>query len=459
MTEWDDLPLIDFSLFPNNTITNLELHEIEEVLNVKNEDTQQRENDHQFPDSDEIPESVLRDLDEIEKNMKSMSSHKQEIDHSKRLMNFLSEKDLSVNLETVSEKSLNEYLRWFYSELRTKKNEYYSPASLKCIRAGIHRYMTTTLKRLINIIDGDFFKSANRMLTTMCALWLSNGGRATEYISIEKNDMKKIMDSFKRSSGENLQNEVIFSILFFLGARGREEFKRLRRSDISINTDSEEKKFVSITATNSDNIRKNVKPSLKMKDYSNNRINRIYDERAIETIQIYLERLNHDVPNSDELFPRPIISKNRKCFYSDKQVRGEHWLGDFMKTVSKKLELSQSYTNHCVRCTTITAAKEKGLSNSDISMITGHKNTNTVNRYDRPSDSRKYRIANTISLTDSSTHGSTVTNGILENHTETRETDQPTTSQNELENVMNILKHSTGNNIQVFSNCNVTFQR
>ena len=63
----------------------------------------------------------------------------------------------------------------------------------------------------------------------MSALWLSAGGRPTEYISIERNDLIKIKEYFNRTTAETLQNEIIFSILYFLGARGREEFRRLRR--------------------------------------------------------------------------------------------------------------------------------------------------------------------------------------------------------------------------------------
>ena len=78
-------------------------------------------------------------MNKLEEEMKSASSSKQEKEHSERFLKFLSEKKQVIDMMTVSEHKLNDLLRWFYKELRTKKNEYYSPQSLKCIRSGIHR--------------------------------------------------------------------------------------------------------------------------------------------------------------------------------------------------------------------------------------------------------------------------------------------------------------------------------
>ena len=262
--------------------------------------------------------------------------------------------------------------------------------------------------------------------------------------------IKKISDSFTRTIAENLQNEVIFSILYYLGARGREEFRRLRRKDISIKIDSEGKTFVQVTSEDSDNIRKKTKPSLKVKEYSNNRINRIYDVRAIEAIKIYLDVLNQEVPDSDNLFPRPLNNKNQNLVFSPKQVRGEHWLGDFLKYLSKKLGLSKTYTNHCIRCTAVTTGKENGFSNQEVALITGHKDDRSIDRYDRPSDSRKHRLVSALSLPN---------NSIEQKEQRIEDPINSTTTNNEINNIMNMITKSSGNNIQVFSNCTVYLQR
>ena len=411
---------IDFNKFPGGMISGLTLSQITKINS--NEDPTNLEttkavdfielfNDNDFEDWDclfndvttEIPAEVVQSLNDTELSMKPQSSLKQERLHSSRFLDFLKSKNIECHLESVSEETLNSYLRWFYHELRTSNGGFYNPASLKCIRAGIHRFLTQTINRKVNIITGDAFGSANRMLLTMSGLWLSHGGQSKQFIAIEEDDLKIIYDSFDRQSGETLQNEFIFSILYFLGARGREELKRLKRSDISFEFDSKGTKYMLLKSqkdrqSEPNNLRKNVKPSLQPKDYISNRMNRIYDQRAVECIEMYLNTINRDQSSTDNVFPRPLNNKKSTRFFSEKQVRGESYLGSFMKTLSNKLKLSKTYSNHCIRCTTITKAKENGLTNSEVCIITGHKDQRSIDRYDRPSDQRKQMLSSAIAL-------------------------------------------------------------
>lgn len=408
----DGWPIIDMKKFPNEAISGLSLSQINEIMSEDPIFTDMDEHFGTFFDDinninntiPDIPEDIVSVLNETENNMKPMSSAKQEKQHTEKLISFLSEKNLQCDLKTIEEERLNNYLRYFYHELRTKNGRFYSPTSLKCIRAGIHRHINQTLNRKIDIINGDNFASSNRMLKTMAGLWLSHGGESTQYDKIEDQDLEKIFSSFRRTNGEELQNEVIFSLLYYLGARGREDLRRIKRSDLTFELDSNGAKYAYLKTKKDDasepnNVRKNVKASLKENDYKNLKNNRIYDSQAVECLEIYLNRLKHDAPDSDNLFHRPVRGNTSKqCFYSSKQVRGVNFLGDFMKKLSKRLKLSKDYTNHCVRCTTVSRAKESGMSNSDVCLITGHKDQRSVDRYDRPSDSRRRAITSVLNL-------------------------------------------------------------
>lgn len=418
--------LLDFRKFPNEMISGLSLSQINEInngpeLHILNESLRIEDDfdmnateielfDNFFKDNNmpDISKHVLIEMDKTEESMRSKSSVAQEKIHSSRFVTFLKDKNINCDLQTVNEESLNLYLRWFYHELRTSVGGFYSPSSLKCIRAGIHRFLTRTCERKFNIICGESFASANRMLTTMSGQWLSHGGTSKQFIAIEENDLNKIFASFDRSSGESLQNEVLFSILYFLGARGREELRRIKRSDIGFEFDSNGRKYMHLNSVKNEesvpnNLRKNVKPSLKSKEYTSGRLNRIYDKRAVESIELYLIHINRDQPNTENLFPRPVKQKkDSPRMFSEKQVRGEVFLSSFMRNFSLKLKLSQLYTNHCIRCTAITNAKEKGLTNSDICLITGHKDERTINRYDRPNDSRKQSLCSALSIQSTS---------------------------------------------------------
>lgn len=247
----DDWPILDFSMFKNEMISGLTSEEIKNHMHtqmgMKNKNVSQLQ-----PSTSQelcaIPVEVEKEMKQTETKLKPTSSANQEKYHVKKFQDFLLSKDVVVNLDTVSEENLDRYLRWFYHENRKKDGGLYSPESLKCIRAALHRYITQTLNRKVNIIDGDNFMKSNRMLKTMTGLWLKQGGSSNEFIAIEEIDMEKIVSSFDRKTGEAIQNEVIFSILYFLGSRGREEFRRLKRSDICFSEDSEGR-FVYIKKT------------------------------------------------------------------------------------------------------------------------------------------------------------------------------------------------------------------
>lgn len=127
-------------------------------------------------------------------------------------------------------------------------------------------------------------------------------------------------------------------------------------------------------------------------------MNRIYDPKCIECLEIYLELIKRNTPNSEVLFPKPLRKPSGSQVFSEKLVRGEHYLGNFMKNLSTRLNLSKSYTNHCVRCSMITNAKESGLTNDEVCLITGHKDQRTIDKYVRPSDTRKRKLSTCISL-------------------------------------------------------------
>ena len=419
---------LDLNKFPGGMISGLTLAQINEVCSHNIEESSNNDIDPgldfdetlfeelNIPDEQlldcfnynegDIPSCVKEQLDETERSMMSASTIQQEKLHSSRFIEFLKKGGIYCDLLSVKEETLNNYLRYFYHELRTIGGRYYSPKSLQCIRAGIHRYLTRTLNRNVNILTGEAFASANRMLLTMTGLWLAHGGQSRQFIAIEKKDLDTIYTSFDRKSGESLQNEVLFAILYFLGARGREELRKLKRSDICIEFDSNGVKYVRLKCEKDDksepnNLRKNVKASLQPREYSVKRMNRIYDTRAIECIELYIAKISRDQPSTDNLFPRPINNKKSNQFYSSKQVRGESYLGQFMKKLSETLELTKIYTNHCVRCTTVSIAKDKGLSNSDVCLITGHKDARSIDNYDRPSDERIQMLNSAISLNSS----------------------------------------------------------
>ena len=64
----------------------------------------------------------------------------------------------------------------------------------------------------------------------------------------------------------------------------------------------------------------------------------------------------------------------------------------------KAANLSQVYTNHCIRATAITLLSDAGLSNRHIMTLSGHRNENSLKSYNaRPSSQRLQVCSNVLS--------------------------------------------------------------
>ena len=98
----------------------------------------------------------------------------------------------------------------------------------------------------------------------------------------------------------------------------------------------------------------------------------------IKSIKLYLSKLD---PASDLFYNYPITSKNwkpaDKIWYTSKQI-GKNSIGDFMKKISKRLQLSKLYTNHEIRHTTVTVLSNAGFPTRDIMNLTKHKNEKSI---------------------------------------------------------------------------------
>ena len=77
---------------------------------------------------------------------------------------------------------------------------------------------------------------------------------------------------------------------------------------------------------------------------------------------------------------------------------GAHTLDNFMKTMSKKADLSKMYTNHCIRNTVITALDSKRFEAHHITAVPGHKSENTIKSYStKCSNIKKRQISDALS--------------------------------------------------------------
>ena len=325
---------------------------------------------------DNIPNITIEDienLNKLEKESIPSSTATQTRRHVNLFRDFLKSKNLCVEFETVPNEILCNYLRLFYAQLRTKEGSYYSPPSLICYRAAIHRHLTSCeVNRKINICCDEDFKRANAILAAMIGEYKKAGIKKTKpYGKISDSDMIKLNEYFKshRSTPQEKQLIVAFNIMYYFCLRGRETLRSLKQNSIGFDIDDSGKEYAFIQTSM---LSKNVKASLNAKDFEDIKGARMYpmntNESGVCPLKIlheYLQLLPKETKENC-LFPLP--TKNG---YSSIAVVGKNTLGNLMPKLSHTANLSQRYTNHCVRVTVINKLNDSGLSYEDIATVSG----------------------------------------------------------------------------------------
>ena len=178
LSEW---PEIDFSKFPNGMISGLSLEEINDIMNSEDPFIQEE-------DMPQLTEEQDEELRKIEKEAVPKGTFRQTENHVNIFKSFLSSKGLNQNFEALPSSTLNDYLRLFYANLKTKSGLFYCPSSLVCFRASIQRHLCSPdINRKINIIHGDEFQRANGVLRAMVGKYLqSNQEKKNTYDAISK---------------------------------------------------------------------------------------------------------------------------------------------------------------------------------------------------------------------------------------------------------------------------------
>lgn len=167
--------MLNLANIPNNEISGLGTNDLEWVTAESNcryvqeisDDFIRYLNDEEDDLSvEEVSEEMKKQMDSLELEGIPPSTLKQTNDNVTRFVNFLNDKHLSTDLCRIPVNILNDYLRYFYSQLRTRDGRFYAPATLICIRAALHRHFLS-IRTDVNIIGDSKFIKSNKMLITM----------------------------------------------------------------------------------------------------------------------------------------------------------------------------------------------------------------------------------------------------------------------------------------------------
>ena len=220
------------------------------------------------------------------------------------------------------------------------------------------------------------------MFTARCKLYYKTHNKKPQHkAAIEQADMVLLKKYFADPASDpiKLQEYVWFSLCFQFGRRGREGWRELQKHHFFIDSDAENKRYVTPTVTEST---KNNPGGYKQgdQDYIDRRIMYQLDDSVLDPLLAYEKYLSKLNPENGSLFQKP---KKNFIFEQDiwytKEVLGKNTLSGIMKSLSQKTGLSRSYTNHCVRAATVTTLYRAGIDTQQICAITKLRYASGIN--------------------------------------------------------------------------------
>lgn len=315
---------------------------------------------------------------------------------------YLSEKSLPVDFESLDKQTLAKILGKFYVEARKANGENYKTATLNAIRAGINRHLKSEYEctDLIDIIkDSEFVKANEAYKAAIVELKKIGKGDVKHHEIITDNDLQKLYDSavFDQNSPSGLQDKVWFELMLFICRRGRENLRDLKKDHFVIETDENGRQYVTQAV---DELTKKSREDSSSSRADAGRMYETGDAHCpVSSFRKYLSKLS---PDSEFLFQTPKSSVPSSSSTEDspwlkKSPMGKNTLGNMMARLSKSAGLSKIYTNHCLRATCIAILDREGFENRDICQISGHANESSLASYTgRVTDSRKQQMSDAL---------------------------------------------------------------
>ena len=135
---------------------------------------------------------------------------------------------------------------------------------------------------------------------------------------------------------------------------------------------------------------KNYQGGSKQKDQAYSDV-RMYENSTpldpVGSFEFYINRLH---PSCQALFQTPNHHfKKAESRWFRNEPLGKNTIAKLMGNISSKAELSERYTNHCIRASTITALYQRGVDAKQICAITKHKDERSLSHISQTTSEQK----------------------------------------------------------------------
>ena len=294
---------------------------------------------------------------------------------------------------------LDNNLRLFYVEVKNQDGKDYSKSTLLGLRYGLERYLNCPpYNKGITISENPEFKKSTVVLNAKIKSLKQDGKENIRHKPpLEQEDLQKLKTSgvFDCSHPLGLLRNVWFNIVLFWCRRGREGQRNLKRDSFAFLQDESGEYATMLHSEASKNHPGGINDTETFQHlgrmYKTNEPNDGYS-----ALKLYLGKINPACPSLFQ-YPKRNWEPENEIWYENRPL-GVNKLGDMMKDISKAAALSKIYTNHCVRATSITLWSNAGFTNRHIMSISGHRNEQSLQHYNRrPSTSQLKRCSEVLS--------------------------------------------------------------
>ncbi|XP_037739255.1 activating transcription factor 7-interacting protein 1 isoform X4 [Chelonia mydas] len=328
-----------------------------------------------------FPEDVLFGLEEEEEDAKSIkNTHKQTGWAANLLKQWLAKNGKDPSFELVPVTELNDILREFYYTIRNHDGNTYSVASYKSMRAGLNRHLKMLpYNRQICLMKDKEFASANMVFVSVLKMLRMQGKDETHHHPpIAAEDLRKIKLSgvLGLHSPLALVNKVWFDLQLHFSKRGREILRDLAPDAFVVEKDKNGRRYAMFRYPGKG---RNAEDPHKM--------GKMYDMPGdpncpVFSLELYLSKLPPEPP-AFYLHPLKLTTEQMReqSVWYKREPMGVNYLGTMMPRISVAARLSQRYTNHSLRTTTIQLLCEAGLGPREIMAVTGHRSESAIRHY------------------------------------------------------------------------------
>lgn len=291
----------------------------------------------------------------------------------------------SFQFEKASRTELASALEMFYADCRKKDGTEYTKNSIMAARGAIQRHLAKLGVRMNVFLDAEF-AHANKVLNGVLKEKKRAGREPTvahkELIS--DGDWFKLEQYFDNVLTTTDPRKLTSYVWLFVSAhfclRGGEIQCRLKKEDLVFSTDPDGDERITLQK---DFLSKNHQGGLTGSDFTTSGC--IQDPKQVSAIKRYLSKLN---PKMDRLFQRALgggtteMKEDAPTWFMNAPL-SHNMLSSMMRRLSTEAGLSKAYTNHCVRATVIARMKRAGVDDRKICSVSGHKNVQSLQAYDR----------------------------------------------------------------------------